>query len=438
MTSFLSSIILFVAEHLFRVRPHLLLIASRYLRTKRRAAISVITGISIAGVALGVAALTIALSISTGFQQEFRSKVLGVNAHVLVMKYGVFTEYKDVLKRVEKLPGVKGVAPFVISEMMIAKEGAISGVLVKGVDPKRLPMVMDLPRYLVEGTIDGLSAPSDGSGDDAARSLPGVIIGRTLARSLKAKINDRLRITTPLIGMDLSLFGAQPDGPRSLDFRVSGIFYSGFLEYDTKLVYIDLKEAQRFFDRGDAVVGLEITLHQIDRAKALAQDLLRDLGGAPYHTLDWEELNHNLFTALRLQKLVLTIILASIIGVAAFTIIATLIMMVIDRRREIAILKSMGATNYHIMQIFMTVGTTVGIAGIAIGIAVGYGLCLFLDSYGWPLDPKVYLIDHLPVVLDPLNFVICATVALLICFISTVAPSYTAARMHPVDGLRPG
>ena len=418
------------------LKSYTLFIAERYLRARRKTAISVITVISISGVALGVAALSIALSISTGFQKEFQDKVLGVNAHVLVMKYGVFREYRDVLEKVRRRKDIRGAEPFVISEMMIANEGKTSGVLVKGVDPVLLPSVMDLPRYIIKGSIKNLAAGEKKEGEKTP--LSGIIIGSTLAENLRADVGDTVLITTPMVGMDLSLWSRKTEAPRSLEFSVAGIFYSGFLEYDTKLVYMDIKQSQRFFDRGDAVVGIEITLHDIAQARETAESLLKELGGAPYHTLDWEELNRNLFTALKLQKIVLTIILASIIGVAAFTIIATLIMMVIDRRREIAILKSMGATNGNIMQIFMIIGSVVGFGGIIAGLAVGIGSCLLLEYHGWPLDPKVYLIDHLPVVLEPLNFLICAGVAFVICFISTIAPSWTAAKLNPVDGLRPG
>ncbi|MDD5306061.1 MAG: ABC transporter permease [Deltaproteobacteria bacterium] len=418
-------------------------IGSRYLRSRKKSSISAITIIAIIGVALGVAALSVVIAISSGFEEEFTAKVLGVNAHVLVMKYGVdFTEYRQVMKTAKEVRGVKGVAPFIIQEMMLSKGDRTAGVLLKGVDPELLGEVLDLPRHIVKGGLAGLRVPGSGPprpGAPAASEkgpMPGIILGQTLAENLNAKVGDTVQVTTPLIGLDVIGWSPSDDTPRSLSFKVVGIFYAGFLEYDTKLVYVDLYQAQRFFDHGDSVIGVEITLHDINQAKDVSARLRGLLGGGPYHTVDWQLLNEPLFTALKMQKVVLTIVLAVIIGVAAFNIIATLVMMVFDKRREIAILKSMGASHRGILSIFMYVGTVVGLAGITIGLALGFGVCLLLSEVGWPLDPKVYLIDHLPVRLAALDFVACAGVAFLICLLATIWPSMSASRLKPVDGLR--
>ncbi len=416
-------------------------IGSRYLRSKKKRSISAITGIAITGVALGVAALSVVIAISTGFQDEFTRKVLGVNAHVLVMKYGIdFPEYRDVMATVRELPETRGVAPFVIQEMMVSSGEHTAGVLLKGVDPDLLGTVLDLPSHIVEGGIERLRLPGSGPPGKAAPApadgpLPGIVLGRTLAANLDARVGDVVQITTPLIGLDFLGWSPSADTPRTLAFEVVGIFYAGFLEYDTKLVYVDLFQAQRFFDQGDSVTGVEVTVKDIHTAAAVSRRIKNALGNGPYHTVSWELLNEPLFTALETQKIVLTVVLAVIVGVAAFNIIATLVMMVFDKRREIAILKSMGATHGSILKIFVHVGTVVGASGIAIGLAVGLGICLLLDRVGWPLDPKVYLIDHLPVTLHWSNFVITATVAFAICVLATILPSFSASRLHPVDGL---
>jgi lipoprotein-releasing system permease protein len=416
-------------------------IGSRYLRSKKKRTISAITGIAITGVALGVAALSVVIAISTGFQDEFVRKVLGVNAHVLVMKYGIdFPEYRDVIDTARELPEARGAAPFVIQEMMISHGEHTAGVLLKGVDPELIGTVLDLPSHIVEGGIDRLRLPGSGPPGSKASApadgpLPGIVLGRTLAQNLEAKIGDTVQITTPLIGLDILGWSPSADSPRTLAFEVVGVFYAGFLEYDTKLVYVDLFQAQRFFDQGDSVTGVEVTVKDIHTAGAVSRRIKSALGGGPYHTVSWELLNEPLFTALETQKIVLTVVLAVIVGVAAFNIIATLVMMVFDKRREIAILKSMGATHGSILRIFLYVGTVVGAVGIAIGLGVGLGVCLLLDRVGWPLDPKVYLIDHLPVTLHWSNFVITAAVAFLICILATILPSFSAARLHPVDGL---
>ncbi len=450
-------------------------IGARYIRSRKKRSISAITGIAITGVALGVTALSVVISISSGFEKEFVNKVLGVNAHVLVMKYGInFTEYRDVMKTVRELPEVKGAAPFVIQEMMISKDEHTAGVLLKGVDPDLLGTVLDLPRHIIKGSIDGLripgalppkrpvmerdltmaqkvvralDSPDAGAntepngeveevvGDD---QLPGIVLGRTLAENLDADLGDTVRVTTPLIGLDMLGWSPSDATPTTRRFKVIGVFYAGFLEYDTKLVYVDLFQSQSFFDQGDSVTGVEITVHDINTAKDVSRRAKKMLGGGPYHTVDWEHLNEPLFTALKTQKVVLTVVLSVIVGVAAFNIIATLVMMVFDKRREIAILKSMGASHGGILRIFMYAGTVVGVVGIAIGLAVGFGICFALDKIGWPLDPKVYLIDHLPITIHWLNFVVTAGVAFLICILATILPSLSASRLRPVDGLHRG
>jgi len=526
-------------------------IGMRYLRSKKRATVSVISIIAVTGVALGVAALLSVVSITSGFQEEFRNKVLGVNAHVLVLKYGLnFDEYRDVVERAMRLPEVSGAAPFIINEMMLAKGDRLSsGALIKGVDPDLMPRVLDLPSQLIAGSLEGLRRPgarpavraqdldrdikdsergdlddylsklaereragrdepapgSDvehapaagaeaGDGPPAARgetkaprartptavrvpslaeaeaalaaselgalpddateerlitasepvgtkasdaALPGIVIGATLAETLDAKIGDRVKVVSPLTGLDTSLW--KPDGgkPASRDFRVIGIFSAGFQEYDSRLVYMDLYEAQVFQDQGDTVVGVEIRLKDIDKASAVALRLERELGGGPFHTLDWKELNHNLFTALEMQKVILSVVIATIILVAAFNVIATLIMIVLEKRREVAILKAMGAKDSAVLTVFLVQGAAIGIVGTVIGLLLGGAVCAYLSVFHFPLDPKVYLIDHLPVRVSPREFLVTVAVALTICVAATLIPSYWAARLLPADGVRP-
>ena len=465
-------------------------IGARYIRSKKKQTISAISAIAIAGVALGVAALATVISISSGFQDEFTRKVLGVNAHVLVMKYGMdFQEYRDVMDMVQQVEGVKSVEPFVIQEMMMAKDDHTAGVLLKGIDPQRVAGVLDLSKYIVDGGIDALrtpgtrppphprdrvrglaspdrlriadtndtnvsAAPANAVTDDdtaadtnddanpsapetpSSDALPGIVIGKTLAETLNAQVGDEVQIITPLIGLSVLGWSPSEDTPKFMRFRVTGIFYAGFHEYDSKLVFVDYFRAQRFFEHGDSVTGIELTVHDIHKAAAIADTIRDALKDGPYHTIHWEKLNESLFTALKTQKLVLTVVLAIIVGLASFNIIATLVMMVFDKRKEIAILKSMGATHGGVLRIFVHVGTMVGIYGIALGLAIGFAICFALYHIGWPLDPEVYLIDHLPVTLDWRDFVATAGVAFFICIAATIFPSLHASRMRPVDGLR--
>lgn len=498
-------------------------IGLRYLRSKKRAAVSMITLISIIGVALGVAALLAVLSITTGFEESFRDKVLGVNAHVLILKYGrEFREYPEVVDSVGKMPEVAGVAPFSINEMMLTKGDRRAVVLVKGVTPEGVNTVLDLPQQMVAGDLgdlrragatpnrdprvvpeddwdwlraikdrqkedsprvrrqetiweedrareearkpkigkvakpseieaileelddDDLELPEDpswearlsmGGGQEPLEALPGVIVGKTLATDLGLEVGDRVRMISPLAALGMTLSGTGARATRSREFRVIGVFQAGFQEYDSGLVYTDLYEAQRLFDEGDNVTGVELRVFDLDTSEALARRIEQDLGGA-FHTLDWSELNRNLFTALEVQKIALTLVIATIIFVAAFNVIATLIMIVLEKKREIAILKAMGATDATVLGVFMVQGVVVGVVGTVLGVLVGGGIIVYLDRIRFPLDPKVYLIDHLPVVLSPTVFLVTIGIALLICTVSTIAPSWWAARMLPVEGLR--
>jgi lipoprotein-releasing system permease protein len=513
-------------------------VGSRYLRAKKSRTVRVIGAVAVSGVALGVASLLAVMSIASGFEAEFRDRVLGVNAHVLVMKYGGdFEEYADVVARALEMPEVAGAAPFLIHEMMLANGDRIGGVLVKGVDPERMAGVLDLPSQLVEGSLEGMRLPSarppirveddeedpservgedldlylrgvdaryrgeplpeepppeepdieplpedlppealpevhvptpaeaaaalaalglsgetdalpendplfhdaagpDGAGETPLAELPGIVVGYALASRLNVALGDRVRVISPLAGLDTSFFRAAPRTPRSREFRVIGIFRAGFDEYDTHLVFVDLYEAEAFFERGDSVDGVEIRLHDLTQAPAVARRLDRMLGGGPYSTTDWEELNHNLFEALEIQKIMLSLVIASIVVVAAFNVIATLIMIVLERKREIAILKAMGAHDSHVLAVFVVQGLAIGFVGTFLGLILGGGACLWLESYHFPLDPHVYLIDHLPVRTSMVEFGTTVVTALLISIIATLVPSWWAARLLPADGVR--
>lgn len=527
-------------------------IALRYSRSKKRRMISVITLVATTGVALGVGALLAVVAITSGFQEQFREKVLGVNAHVLVLKYGLdFREYRRVEATVRRMPEVSAVSSFTIHEMMIAHDKQISSVLVKGIDPKQSPRVLDLPKQLIEGdlrqlrrpgatpatasqdalghpgsdldlknyldsvdsTVDDVGSVADaavdgvGSDDSAPRPpattaqtqsppkrensskkalvapdpavvarrladlearpdglelpswdsedtwldqqsdvgfaptnepLPGLVLGVELANNLDLQVGDQVRLVSPLAGLDASLWSPQGQAPRSRDFRVSAIFFAGFQEYDSRLVYVDLYEAQRFFDHGDVVTGVEMRLHDHQKARRVARRLEAKLGDGPYHTMDWAELNHNLFTALEVQKLMLGLVIATIIFVAAFNVVATLMMMVLDKRRDIAILQAMGARRASILLIFATQGLLIGLVGTALGLAIGGGVCFLLMRYPFPLDARIYLIDHLPVQLSWAEVGMTTLTAMAICGVATLVPSWWAARMRPSEGVRFG
>ncbi|HEX9296696.1 MAG TPA: FtsX-like permease family protein [Polyangiaceae bacterium] len=542
------------------------------MNSKKGAFISVGTAFAIVGVALGVAALATVMSVTGGFQKEFRDKVLGVNAHVLVLKYSTdFREYRDIMERVAQVPGITGVGPFIINPMMVSHgDKTATGVLLKGVDPDRMGQVLDLPRHIRSGSLDGLRRPGaappprtgdsppgmivlppaapenlpaapapptsgstgldfEPSHDDAGRnlallraieaSLPeerlagdggaasdtrdlrlvdlpgddtsaenaaggntaltlapgaprgsfvpqggykselpeedvlpddvvpdpcssaeavtkmaGIVVGSTLAKNLGASLGACIQVTSPTIGYTFSQGSIRP--PIAKQFRVIAIFEAGFDQYDSKLVYTDLYEAQGFYDQGDTVTGVEMKVADIDKARAISRDIDKMLANGLYHTMDWEELNHGLFTALRIQKVSMSSVLALIILVAAFTVVATLIMIVLEKKKEIAVLKAMGASDNAILRTFVYQGAFIGLVGTALGLILGFAACKGLLAYAFPLDPKVYFISRLPVEVSLQDFLLTGVGAMIICLFATTLPALYAARLRPADGLR--
>jgi len=394
------------------------------------------TTVSIVGVAIGVQALVTVMSVTSGFQQSFRQKVLGVNAHVLVLKYGLdFSEYREVMKRVLEQPRVKAAAPFVFNEMMLAHGPALSGVLIKGVDPKLAPTVIDISEKLTAGTFADLSKRQ--SPNDGGAPLPSMFVGKELAKKIKAKVGDRVRVVSPKASLDPGAWDtSRGEAPAVHEFRVAGIFYSGFDEYDRRLCYVTLADGQELVGAGDVVMGVEIKVDDIGRAQEVSRQLLQRLGGTPFRVIDWEELNHNLCTALKMQKIALIMFLTLIVIVAAFNIVAALTILVIDKTKQIAIFKAMGMSERQVGLIFTWVGLIIGTVGTAAGVGLGLLVCAVVQRYGYALDPKVYLIDRLPVVVSIDEIGIIALITLCICFAATVYPQIKASRMHPVDGLR--
>ena len=410
---------------------------------------SVFTAVSTLGVALGVAALTVVLAVTTGFQKQFRDKVLGVNAHVIVLKsQSTFAEYRDVVDTARRIdPGVLAVQPFIFAEMLVTRgKGELSGVAIKGIEPATVRKVLDLDTHMIEGTVDSLAIGACPPGEDerptataerpACRKLPPTIMGKELAHKLKAKVGDVVTVVVPLSNVDFDSWRAKASAPHTRKFLVTGIFYSGFDEYDRRLMYTSLADTQELMGRGDQVMGVELKVADVDRAEDIARRLERALGGPPYQVQDWYELNHNLFMALKLQKLALVVILTLIIIVAAVNMVSALAMMVTDKTREIAILKSMGATSGGVGAVFQIVGVAIGATGTVIGVALGLVTCTVVSRYGYHLDPKVYLIDQLPFEVRPLEVVLVAAITMAISVVSTLVPSRTAAALRPIDGLR--
>jgi lipoprotein-releasing system permease protein len=264
--------------------------------------------------------------------------------------------------------------------------------------------------------------------------LPGIVLGAALKQTLKAQLGDCVQVTSPTIGYSFVRGSLRP--PVAKQFRVTGVFQAGFDQYDSKLVYTDLHEAQAFYQAGDTVTGVEMKIADIDRAEEVAEKIEAQLGSKLYHILGWQELNHGLFTALRIQQILMSLVLALIILVAAFTVIATLILVVLDKKREIAVIKAMGATDWHLLRAFLYQGLIIGVIGMSLGLSFGYAVCKWILAYGFPLDPKVYFISRLPVQILPLEFALTGTFAVAACLLATVWPALHAARLRPAEAFR--
>jgi lipoprotein-releasing system permease protein len=432
----------------------------------RMPATLLMTLISIGGVAIGVWALTVVLSVMSGFEADLKAKILGTRSHGMLTKYGNgdFQEWRKVREQVLAVTGVTGATPFIYSEVMLSAGQNLSGTLLEGIDPSTVGSVLQLPRTIDDGKLDWLVHPEqipaapeyrrdpeaffkdapreapEGQRPGAppperpragARPLPGIVLGRELARALRVYVGDVVNVISPL--GDLGPSGPQP---KSRPFKVAATFYSGMYEYDSKFAYVDLAEAQRFFGLGDSVHGFELKVRDVDEARPILRRVLAALEGYPYRVRDWGELNRNLFSALMMEKVVMAVILGFIVLVATFTIVATLIMQVLDKRREIAVLKSMGAGQPSVMKIFVAEGLVIGAVGTCFGLLLGLGTCLLIDKVGIPLDPEVYYISNLPVRMNPVEFLLVALLALALSYLATIYPASKASRLEPVEGLR--
>lgn len=400
--------------------------------------------VAVLGVVLGVGALTVVLSVTTGFQDAFRDKVLGVNAHVIIMKTSTdFAEYREVMDAARTIDkDVIAVQPFIFVEMLATTgKGQISGVAIKGVDPELVASVLDLERHMLPVAAPRRTAADLGSVKSLAREpkpgeLPPIIVGKELAHKLRIEVGDEVTVVVPLSNVDWNTWKTIAAAPQSRRFQVTGIFYSGFDEYDRRLMYTSLRETQALLQRGDKVMGVELKVKDVDRADVIADKLRKRLGEPPFQIQDWNQLNHNLFQALSTQKLVLLIVLTLIIAVATVNMISALTMTVTEKIREIAILKSMGSSSARIGVVFGIVGGAIGAIGTVCGIAIGVVTCTVVGSYGYRLDPRVYLIDRLPISVHLGEVGLVAAITMALCLAATMIPTFKAARLRPVEGLR--
>jgi lipoprotein-releasing system permease protein len=415
--------------------PYELFIALRYLRARRREAfISLITVIAIAGVAIGVMTLNIVLSVMTGFEEDLRDRILGFTPHVLVSsESGPIEDYQALLEKIRGIEGVAAASPLVYGQLMLSVPGAAAGASVRGIEAEG-EAAADLGRYLGDGSVSRLATRfavplSEGRG--TTMRLPGIILGGELASQLGVTAGDTLSVVSP-IGKTARL---RADAPAS-HFVVVGTFDAGMPQYDGTRAYISLAEAQRLFDLGSAVNHIEIRVRDLHRARAVAERVRAAVGSA-YEVRDWMQENENLLTVLTLQKAAYFVVLLLIVLVAGATIVATLIMVVMDKRKDIAVLKSMGAARAAIGRIFVWKGIIIGVVGTIAGNLGGLAGCWALKHYHFIELPKeVFYVSTVPVKMYPEYFAAVTVTSLAICFLATIYPARQASRLAPVDIIR--
>ncbi|MCC6346843.1 MAG: lipoprotein-releasing ABC transporter permease subunit [Nitrospirales bacterium] len=404
--------------------PYPLFISLRYLKSKKRhRGISFNTVIAVSGVAVGVMALLVVLSVMSGFHEDLQKKILGANAHVIIQSFkGGIEDYPSVAGKLRDIPHVVSLSPFVLGQVMVSSGPRAHGVFLRGIEPSSELRTTDILKHIKQGSVGDL-VRKDG--------VPWIVIGRELAGMLGVSLGDPVTVISP-VG-EMGPLGMLPKVKR---FRVAAIFEMGMFEYDTSLVLTDMKAAQEFFGFGSAVSGVELRLDDIYQAPEV-RDAVKERLGFPFHARDWMQMNRNLFSALKLEKFAMFVILILIVLVASFNIVSTLMMNVMEKQKEIAILKSMGATHRGIMLVFMLQGLLIGLIGTTIGIAGGYLLGKILNNYEIiKLPADVYYLSKLPVKMKWIDFAVVSVSAVTISFLSTLYPSYYAAKMKPVESLR--
>jgi len=433
-------------------------LAKRKLRQGKPS--ELMAALAVGGVGVGVMALIIVLSVMSGFSNDMRKKILGTNAHGIIMVSGTdMPNPAEVMEQVARVPGVTGLTPFIFREVMLASQANIAGAVIKGIEPQTVGSVTDLPEYMQTGAdvhvlLQPEKVPDNGQLLFPSASsvfpkaleeeglieisktapkvvLPGIILGKEMATQLRVMVGDRLNVVSPLGGE----LGPQGPMPKSRAFRVAGLFHSGMYEYDSKMVYIELKEAADFFNV-EGATGLEFKVKDVDDARRMARRIREALGGYPYVTRDWGDMNRALFAALRLEKLAMGIILSIIVVVAVGLIVATMIMLGLEKRKELAIFKALGVSDGGIVKLFMLQGLQIGATGGLLGLVSGIAWCLAIEKLGLQLDSKIYYISSLPVHLDGVQVFFAFVIAVLVTFLASVYPAIKASHVEPAQGLK--
>jgi len=401
-------------------------VAFRYLRVKKQGFISLINFISVAGIAVGVMALIVVISVMNGFHQDIRDKIIGTNAHVVASSYfkdGI-SDYMEKVNQISKIKYVTGIAPYFMGQVMLKSGDRVEGILLWGIIPESISKVNNLNKNIIKGDIEFIN-----------KELPdgkkGILLGKELVNRLGVDLGDDIILISPV-------FQQTPTGlvPKIYKMKIVGIFEAGMYDYDSTFAYVSLNTAQTIFNKENEITGIAIKADKLENATYIATEIHRKF--KDLWARDWMAMNKNLFSALKIEKLTMFIILTLIVVVAAFNIAATLIMIVMRKTKEIGILKSMGASNRDIMNIFIIQGVITGVIGALLGLAAGVGLCIYLKLYpiSMPGGGSVYYIDKLAVAMELRDLVIIPLAAIFLSFIATLYPAYHASKLDPVEAIR--
>ncbi len=403
-----------------------LFIAGKYLRAKRKEGfISLITLLSVSGVILGVMALVVVIAVMSGSETEFRNRILGLEPHILVMNYsGHFIPDPDMEDKIRQTPGVTAVSPVLFGQAMIRTANSFSGIIIRGIEPEKGAAL--IKGYTPEDLENALNATT------ITKGIPGIILGHSLAQAVRVMKGDRVILMSAS-----GIISPMGQIPSMKQFVVTGTFKSGMSEYDSSLAYARLDQVQALVSAKGRISAFGIWTDEIFKVKDLSQNELGFIN-YPYYLRNWMDINHSLFSALKLEKTAMFVILTLIILVAAFNIASALIMMVMEKTRDIAVLKAMGATNSMIRRIFIIQGMIIGIIGTGIGTTLGVVICYILKRYEFIKLPEAYPFSTLPVQLEYSDVILTAVSALVICFLATLYPSFKASRMNPVEAIRYG
>lgn len=436
------------------------MVAARHLRAKKTGFLAASSTLSILAVAVSSCMLISVLSVMGGFRADLKKKILGNHAHIVVdQALGELEDWEPILEQARGAEGVIGATPYLQTEVMVSSLSNRAGAILRGIDPASVGDVTDLAANITNGKLEYLAHPEDildssvgatrkspidamledpppdrepkPDTEPAVEAIPGLIVGQELARALRLVVGDRVTVVSPR-----GELGPTGPIPKTRPFRIAAIFYSGMYEYDMKHAYVDLEVAQRFLKAEDAASGIEIKVKDVEKAPAMAADLALVLDQGQLRVRDWKMMNQQLFGALALEKLAMFITLGIAILIAGFSVFGTLTLLVQEKRREVGILKAMGASAQGVIRIFVIEGLLIGAAGGLLGLGLGFIMTFAAEHFGIRMNPEVYYIDKLPVTLDPTEFALVGAATVVVCLAATLFPAYQASRVRPVDALR--